>query len=248
MNNYKIEKIINKFLKIENYEDYAPNGLQIEGKEDIKKIITGVSASKDFIKKSVENSADAILVHHGYFWNNEPKTIIGAKKDRIKLLLENNINLYSYHLPLDGHPTVGNNIQLAKLLQVEIISFINPFLIIGKFNVPITTYMLSNIIYDRFNNPPRLFKYKNQESKIYTIAISSGNGQNFIHCLKKYDVDAFLTGEISENIFNLAKEMKIHFYALGHYATEKYGVQALGEWIKKTCNVNTCFVDINSPV
>ncbi|WP_395496521.1 Nif3-like dinuclear metal center hexameric protein [Arsenophonus endosymbiont of Lipoptena cervi] len=247
MNNIKLEKIINQYLKIDNYQDYSPNGLQVEGRAEICKIVTGVTASQALLNEGIKLSADAIIVHHGYFWKNEPQVILNMKRNRLKTLLCNNMNLYSYHLPLDCHPIIGNNIQLGNLMEVEIESYITPFLPIGKFTKSITADNLISRLSNRLNRQP-LYCGDNGPIKIHKIAWSTGSSQDLIQKAAEAGADAFVTGEVSEQTIHIAREMKIHFYAAGHHATEKFGVKLLGEWLNKNYGFQVIFIDINNPV
>lgn len=247
MNNIKLEKLINTYLNIYEYQDYAPNGLQVEGVSDVKKIITGVTASQKLLNEAVKLTADAIIVHHGYFWKNEPVVILNMKHNRLKTLLCNNINLYSYHLPLDVHPVIGNNAQFGNIIDVKIDSYITPLLPMGRFSEQITAYDLMSRLNKRLNRQP-LYCGDNGPQKIHTIAWCTGGGQDFIYNAGEAGVDAFVTGEVCEHTIHIAREMGLHFYAAGHHATEKFGVKLLGEWLQKNYDFEVIFVDIPNPV
>lgn len=246
MNNFKLEKIINEYLKINQYKDCVPNGLQVEGVSIVKKIITGVTASQDLIDQSIKLKTDAIIVHHGFFWKNEPVQILNMKKKRIKKLLCNNINLYSYHLPLDAHPIVGNNAQLGNLINIKKISYICPILPIGQLDKSIKPKKFRKKLQKKFKKKP--FYIENKEKKIKKIAWCTGSGQNLLEKAAQAGADAFVTGEVSEKIFHIAKEMNINFYSLGHHTTEIYGIQALGEWLKKKYGFLVNFINIFNPI
>lgn len=252
MNRNSLEDYLNTLLSPARIKDYAPNGLQIQGKDEIQKIVTGVTASQALIKRAIDEKADAILVHHGYFWKNESYVIRGMKYERIKSLLDHDINLFAYHLPLDIHPTLGNNAQLAKLLNIEITGPLElgnelSVAIQGKLTRPSTGEALSNIISEKLNRaclhiaPP-----SNKEIK--TIAWCTGGGQDYIELAAEQGIDAFISGEVSEKTTHIAHEMDIHFFAAGHHATERYGVKALGEYIAKEHGIEVVFVDIDNPV
>ncbi|MCI2284514.1 Nif3-like dinuclear metal center hexameric protein [Colwellia sp. MSW7] len=252
MNRNSLEHYLNTLLSPERIKDYAPNGLQIQGKDEIQKIVTGVTASQALINRAIDEKADAILVHHGYFWKNESYVIRGMKYKRIKSLLDHNINLFAYHLPLDIHPTLGNNAQLAKLLNIEITGPLElgnelSVAIQGKLASSITGEALSNIISEKLNRaclhitPP-------SNKKIKTIAWCTGGGQDYIELAAEQGIDAFISGEVSEKTTHIAHEMNIHFFAAGHHATERYGVKALGEFIAKEQGIDVVFVDIDNPV
>lgn len=247
MNNIILEKIINNKLNSNKYYDFSPNGLQIEGRSNIKKIITGVSACQILLDKAVEYNADAIIVHHGYFWKKDPLTIKGIHRKRLKTILSNNINLYSWHLPLDGCKTLGNNIQIAKKLKIKIQGEITQFLMWGYLKKSITGKKLSNIIATKFSRIPFYYNCSNK-SKIRKIAWCSGKGQSFISHAAQFGVDAFLTGEVSEETIHLIREYKLHFFSAGHHATEKDGIKQLGNWIIKNYHLDVIFIDVDNPI
>lgn len=252
MNRNNLEHYLDQLLKPEQVKDYAPNGLQIQGKEKINKIVTGVTASQALINKAIEENADAIIVHHGYFWKNESYVIRGIKHKRIKALLDNDINLFAYHLPLDIHPTLGNNAQLAKLLAIDVIGPLelgNNLSVAMQGQLPNSCLgaVLAQNINEKLNRaclhiaPP-----SNKEIK--TIAWCTGGGQDYIELAAEQGIDAFISGEVSEKTTHIAHEMDIHFFAAGHHATERYGVKALGECIAKEHGIDVVFVDIDNPV
>lgn len=248
MLNYKLEKIINFYLKNENIKDYAPNGLQVEGCCEVKKIITGVTACQELIDKAINLQAQAIIVHHGFFWKNESPIINNNKRKRLKSLLINNINLYSWHLPLDLHDEIGNNYCLSKVLKIKIIKKINKFILLGQLNKPTTLKNFTKIITDKLKRVPFVFSSKKASKYISKIALCTGSGQNLISSLYNHEVDAFLTGEVSESTIHYVKENKIHFFSAGHHATEIFGILELGNWLKKNYNFEVNFININNPI
>jgi len=252
MKSNDFEEYLNQLLKPEQIKDYAPNGLQIQGSEHITKIVTGVTASQALIDLAIEEKADALLVHHGYFWKNESYVIRGMKHSRIKALIENNINLFAYHLPLDVHPTLGNNVQLAKLLTIDVTGPLElgnslSIALQGQLSEITSGSDLALLINEKLNReclhiaPP-------SNKKIKTIAWCTGGGQDYIELAAEQGIDAFISGEVSEKTTHIAKEMDIHFFAAGHHATERYGVKALGEYIAKEQGLNVVFIDIDNPV
>ncbi|MGI4816736.1 MAG: Nif3-like dinuclear metal center hexameric protein [Janthinobacterium lividum] len=249
MNNFILEEIINKKLKNHKYKkDYTPNGLQVEGKNEIKKIITGVTACQNLLKIALQKNADAIIVHHGYFWKNQEKKILGMNRHRLKILLSNNINLYSWHLPLDLHPKFGNNIQLGKSLNIITYGYAFPYVLIGKFKKKHTAISLIQTISKKLDRIP--FHYGRTGPKyIKRVAWCTGKGQNFFNQSIKLKIDAYLTGEVSEETIHIAEENKVHFFSLGHHATEKSGIFSLGKWLsQKDQNLSVTFVDIHNPI
>ncbi|QJC33914.1 Nif3-like dinuclear metal center hexameric protein [Enterobacteriaceae endosymbiont of Donacia provostii] len=248
MKNIILEKIINNKLKNNlNIKDYIPNGLQIEGKKYIKNIILGVSACQQLLNIAVKFKTDAVIVHHGYFWNNESPIIKGFKKKRIYTLLNNNINLYSWHIPLDINEKISNNIYLAKILDINIKGKINPFIFYGFLKKKINIKDFLKKIKIKLNRIPLHFG-KNAPKKIYKIAWCSGAGQKFFEQVLNFDIDVFLTGEVSEMNLHISNENKIHFISAGHHATEKGGVIMLSKWLKKKFKLQTHFIDIYNPI
>lgn len=252
MNRKSLEHSLAQLLTPSRIKDYAPNGLQIQGKDEITKVVTGVTASQALINKAIDEKADAIIVHHGYFWKNESYVIRGMKHKRIKALLDNDINLFAYHLPLDIHPTLGNNAQLAKLLNIEITGPLElgnelSVAIQGNLSEVTSGDTLALRISEKLNReclhiaPP-------SNKKIQTIAWCTGGGQDYIELAAEQGIDAFISGEVSEKTTHIAHEMDIHFFAAGHHATERYGVKALGEHLAQEHNINVIFVDIDNPV
>jgi len=251
MNNKKLANKLDQFLEIHQFKDYCPNGLQVEGKAEIKKIITGVTACQALIDIASEENADAILVHHGFFWKGENQEIVSMKYNRIKALIENGINLYAYHLPLDVHPELGNNAQLAKLLEIIDRRPLEPWDKrsvgrVGKFEQVVSPEQLSSRIESVLSRKP--LHIDGGKKEIKSVAWCTGGGQDYITIAAEQGIDAFISGEISERTVHIAREMGIHYYAAGHHATERYGVQALGEWIKGELALDVEFVDIDNPV
>ncbi len=242
---------LDKLLEIEKFQDYAPNGLQCEGKLKIKRLVTGVTASLELIEKAIAWQADAILVHHGYFWRGEDAKICGVKKQRLTHLLSNNINLLAYHLPLDAHAIYGNNIQLAKLFNWQILGDMNLAIgkgigLYGEFIKALNHTELAIYLQQKLQRKALIIAGHNR--KIKTIAWISGAAQNEITTAAKFGVDAFLTGEYSEYNYHLAKELAITFISAGHHATERYGVKSLGNHLAINFNLKHQFIEIANPL
>ena len=250
MNNLELEQLINQKLSSDKINDYAPNGLQVEGKTEIKKIITGVTASQALIDYAISQNADAILVHHGYFWKSESPCIRGMKGKRIKALLVNDMNLYGYHLPLDVHPELGNNAQLAKLLDIENLQPLEKGAVSipvwGELKEPMTGKDFAEKIEKVLNRKP-LICLENGPHLIRKIGICTGGGQSYIDLAAEQGCDAFITGEVSEQTIHSAREQALHFFSAGHHATERYGIKALGEWLAKEYGFDVEFKDIDNP-
>ncbi|MHB2154516.1 Nif3-like dinuclear metal center hexameric protein [Calditrichota bacterium GD2] len=250
MEREKLLTYLNRFLKCDEFNDISPNGLQVEGKKEIKKIVSGVSACVELFEKALDLNADTVLVHHGIIWNFERPVYRGSYKKRVKLLLENDLNLLAYHLPLDAHEIVGNNIQIAK--QLELLD-IQPF---GDYKgaaigfsgeiEPISRKKFFNRIKTLINENALIFPYGPE--KIRSVGIISGAAQKEIQQAVLKGLDVFITGEVSEHIMHYAREEGIHFVAAGHYATERYGIIAISRHLKSKFNIEVEFVDIPNPV
>ncbi len=246
MKNTELENLINEKLNSAAFSDYAPNGLQVEGRTDIRKIITGVTASQALINEAIRQQADAIIVHHGYFWKGESPVIRGMKRNRLKALLANDINLFGWHLPLDAHPELGNNAQLGGLLGAAIQGEIEPLVPWGELGMSVTGPELASWIEARLGRKP-LWCGDTGPEKIQRIAWCTGGGQHFIDAAARFGVDAFITGEVSEQTIHSAREQGLHFYAAGHHATERGGIRALSGWLNETTDLDVIFVDIPNP-
>lgn len=250
MNNLELERLLNEKLSTDRINDYAPNGLQVEGKSEIKKIITGVTASQALIDYAVAQQADAVLVHHGYFWKSENPCIRGMKGKRIKTLLVNDINLYGYHLPLDVHPELGNNAKLAQLLGIGDLQPLEnsstSIPVWGILKDPVTAEEFAQCIEQVLQRKP-LICTENGPHLIRKIGICTGGGQGYIDLAAAQGCDAFITGEVSEQTIHSAREQGIHFFAAGHHATERYGIKALGEWLAAEYGLDVEFKDIDNP-
>ncbi len=248
---HEFEKYLNTLLKPEQIKDFCPNGLQIQGREKITKVITGVTATQALIEQAILEKADALVVHHGFFWKNESYVIRGMKHKRIKALMDHDINLFAYHLPLDIHPSLGNNAQLAKLFAIENVEPLEAgnalsVAVRGEFAQALTAQALEQRISTELNRtcmhiaPP-------SNKAIKTVAWCSGGGQNYIELAAEQGIDAFISGEVSEQTTHIAREMDIHFYCAGHHATERYGAKALAEYFNQHLPVQAKFIDIDNP-
>jgi len=252
MQRSELESYLNTLLSESMIKDYCPNGLQIQGKNDIKKIVTGVTATQALIEQAIAKKADALLVHHGFFWKNESYAIKGMKHQRIKALLANDINLLVYHLPLDAHVELGNNAQLGQLLSINNIkplANLKPLGIVmqGDFTEEVSAATLSENISTTLQRQC-LHIAPSTNKKIKTIAWCTGGGQGYIEAAAEQGIDAFITGEASEQTTHIAREMNIHFFAAGHHATERYGIKALGAHLQQKFDLAVEFIDIDNPV
>lgn len=237
-----------EFLRPGDFDDYCPNGLQVEANDVVEHIVCGVTASQALIDAAVDLGADTILVHHGYFWKGESQSISGIKGQRIRSLIRNNINLLAFHLPLDAHPQVGNNVQLANIMDWQVgESFGEQGLIFeGRLNQPLSAQALVEDIDARLDT--RSLLIGGGEHAVQNLAWCTGAAQGFIEAAAARGVDAFVSGEISEQTTHIARESGIHYIAAGHHATERYGVQALAAEISNRFGVEQRFIDIPNPV
>ncbi|NPA71338.1 MAG: Nif3-like dinuclear metal center hexameric protein [Gammaproteobacteria bacterium] len=237
---------LDDLLEVSSYQDYAPNGLQVEGRKEINTIVTGVTACQALIDAAIELKADAILVHHGYFWKNEKPQIVGLKQKRIKALLMNDINLIGYHLPLDGHAILGNNAQLAQLWSLEDITPKPGLVRLGKLNKSMNMAQFKQVISGSLGRD--VLHLPGGPQEVQTIAWCSGGAQGYIDQAIEWGADVYISGEVSEQTTHQALESGIHYLAAGHHATERLGVKALGEHLSYKFNVVCHFIDINNPV
>jgi dinuclear metal center YbgI/SA1388 family protein len=240
----------NQLLSIKDFADYCPNGLQVQGSNNVERLVAGVTACQALLDAALDVSADAVLVHHGYFWKGEDSPIVGIKRQRLKVLLGYDISLIAYHLPLDAHPHYGNNVQLGKLLGLEVeTSFAigggPPLGLIGKPMNAITGAQFAVHVSKLLQRNPLYIPGKALSLK--RVAWCTGAAQAFITAAVEHQVDAFLTGEVSEQTVHIARETGMHFYAAGHHATERYGVQALGNHLAQHFGLEFKFIDIDNP-
>ena len=252
INREKLTEYLHQYLSCDQFSDYAPNGLQIEGRSSIKRIATAVTASLDVIEKAIHWQADALLVHHGYFWRGELPCLTRNKRQRIALILGNELNLFAYHLPLDCHKEVGNNVCLGQLLQVKNpnshrAGSIENLLWCGTLQQTYSGEDFKHRLTQCFDREP-LWIASNRGAIIKRIAWCTGAAQDYIESAAQLDVDAFISGEVSERTYYQAKELDIHYYAAGHHATERYGIQALGQHLQQSFDLEHQFIDSQNPI
>ena len=250
----------NSLLQPERFTDYGPNGLQVEGKAQIRKIVSGVTASRALIEAAILAKADAIFVHHGLFWRGQTGVVTGWMKERLKLLLAHDINLFAYHLPLDAHPELGNNAQLGQKL-----GFINPKAVergeIQYFGVQSLGWM-ANVAQTSQNQPYLLENLQKHLEKtlkrhvagvfidkcaIKNIAWCTGGAQSYFEAAIAAGADAFITGEMSEPQAHLARECGVAYFACGHHATERYGAPAVAAHVAEKLGLEHEFIEIDNP-
>lgn len=251
MKNTALLAWLDEQLKPHLIKDYCPNGLQVEGKQNINKIVTGVTACQALIDAAITQEADAILVHHGFFWKNEDPTIVGMKQRRIKALLKHDINLFAYHLPLDVHPLFGNNAMLGKLLgldEIESIEGIKPEGVVMRGLNSDKGNLAQFATHLEFVLQRKPLVIGDSEKTIERVAWCTGGGQNFIEQAAAQGADLFVSGEVSEQTTHIAREMDIAYVAAGHHATERYGAMYLGEHIAEKLQLEVEFIDIANPV
>ena len=246
INRTELVTYCNQYLQTESFQDYCPNGLQVEGCDSIVKIVSGVTASQELIDAAIERQADLLLVHHGFFWKGENPVLTGMKKRRLKSLLTHDINLLAYHLPLDAHKILGNNVLLADKLGLDVEQFFagNEIALLGNIK-PQSGAQFKQHIARVLDREPLHVEVDRTISK---VALCTGAAQSYIEQAIAVGADAFVSGEISENTWHIARENNIHYFSAGHHATERYGVQALGEHLASHFALQHEFVDILNPV
>ena len=250
MNTNELEQYIQELLDIGRFQDYAPNGLQVEGRPEIQTIATAVSASLNVIEQAIEKGVDALLVHHGYFWKGESAQIRGIKKNRLSALIKSDMNLFAYHLPLDAYRPWGNNASIAQKLGANVTDVLpwnrqENLLWIGELpdaQSPSKFLEQLKALYG-----PQAVHVDVGRHSIKRIAWCSGGAQDVMEEALVYPIDAFITGEFSERTYYLAKESNVHFYAIGHYASEKDGIFHLGQHLSHQFGLQHIFIDEPNP-
>lgn len=240
----------NRLLGIAGIADYCPNGLQVEGRPQVRRVVSGVTASQALLDAAVEAGADVVLVHHGYFWKGEDACITGMKRRRLQTLLGNDISLLAYHLPLDVHAELGNNVQLARQLDITVEGPLdpgNPRLVglLGSLAEPVSARDFARRVHEVLGREPLLVE---GAGMVQRIGWCSGGGQGYIDQAIAAGVDLYLTGEASEQTFHSAQENGVSFIAAGHHATERYGVQALGDYLARRFAIEHLFIDCHNPL
>lgn len=242
-----IEKHLADTLDINRFRDYCPNGLQVQGSDQVRHVVSGVTASRSLLEAAIDAGADTVLVHHGYFWRGEDPRVIGTRYNRLKLLLKHDINLFGYHLPLDAHPELGNNAQLAKRLG---------FVADGRFGEQDLGWMgtassktvaeLAAVVEQKLGRKPMIIGDPAQV--VARVAWCTGAAQHAMESAISAGASVYLSGEVSEQTVHLARETGVAYLACGHHATERYGVQALGEYLSQQFGIRHTFIDIDNPV
>ena len=239
--------VFNGLLQPERFKDYGPNGLQVEGKSEIRRIVSGVTASRALIEAAIEAGADAIFVHHGLFWRGMDGRITGWLKERIRLLLAHDINLFAYHLPLDAHAELGNNAQLGARLGVQGQAAFGDQNLGWLADVDFAdAAALAGHVQSVLGRKVTLAGVQ-EHKPIRRLAWCTGGAQGFFESAIAAGADAYITGEISEPQMHLAREMGVSFIAAGHHATERYGAPAVAAHVARECGLEHRFIDIDNP-
>ena len=240
----------NTLLQPERFRDFGPNGLQVEGVEQVRKIVSGVTACRALIEAAIDVKADAIFVHHGLFWRGQEGCVTGWMKQRLKLLLAHDINLFAYHLPLDAHPELGNNAQLGLKLGLSTqgrfgeqdLGFIGEGNMQAELATPSALVQRLEIVLNR-----AVTLVGDPQAAIKRIAWCTGGAQSYFEPAIAAGADVFITGEISEPQAHYARECGVAYIACGHHATERYGAPAVASHIAAQLNLEHEFIDIPNP-
>jgi dinuclear metal center YbgI/SA1388 family protein len=238
---------LNEFLNVSEIRDYCVNGLQVEGSTEITGIITGVSVSQRLFEVALEKKAEMIIVHHGIFWKGTPHpfALTGIMRDRLKILLTNNINLAAYHLPLDAHPTIGNNAKIMESLGIpKKTTFDVGFM--GDYTQPIPIGEFISRLEKILPDPVNHLNYGKQTIK--RVAVISGGGSQSVEEAASLGADLFLSGEILEPAVRTSEELGIHVVSAGHYNSERFGPIALADYLRTSVGIPAEFVDIPNPI
>ncbi len=246
-----LQQVFNGLLQPERFKDYGPNGLQVEGRRDIHKIVSGVTASLALIEAAIADGADAIVVHHGLFWRGQDGCVTGWMRQRLAALLAHNINLWAYHLPLDAHPELGNNAQLGLRLGLQVQGHFGEQQLacwgspVAPMTFPSPEHLAVHIA--RILGRPPILVAPINNRPVQRIGWCTGGAQGYFEAAIAAGVDAYVTGEISEPQAHYARECGVAYLACGHHATERYGVQAIAHHVAQQCGLAHVFIDIDNP-
>ena len=244
-----LTQYLDDLLKPEGFKDYCPNGLQVEGREEIRTLVCGVTANQALLDLALTHNADAILVHHGWFWRGESGVVTGIKRNRLKTLLAKDINLYAYHLPLDAHPTLGNNAGLAKAAgwqQTDVFGEQG----LGSIGRPLVNTTIAGLAenLDKVLGRTPFVLADSLTQPVRQVAWCTGAAQGYFEAAIAAGADVFVTGEVSEPMVHLARENGVAYVAAGHHATERFGVQSVGEAIASHFDIKVVYLEVDSPV
>ncbi|MBF0177514.1 MAG: Nif3-like dinuclear metal center hexameric protein [Magnetococcales bacterium] len=247
----EIEQFLAQTMRVDSIADHHPNGVQVRGRESVEKIVSGVSACQAIFDAAVAAEADLVLVHHGMFWDQDPRVVEGSLKERLKTLLQHDLTLMAYHLPLDCHPVLGNNAQILSRLGLEAGEPFGHYhgtalSHVGRCVSPLSIHEFSRQVRDLFGGEPLVLPFGPES--VRHVAVCSGAAPALIREARALGADLFLTGEGTEYIYHFAREEKLHFMAAGHHRTEKFGVQAVGELLAARYGIHHQFIDINNPL
>lgn len=244
----ELTRYLDNLLEAGRFRDYCPNGLQVEGRAEVERVVAGVSASQALLDAAVEVAADAVLVHHGWFWRGEDGRVTGIRKRRLQTLLVHDINLIAYHLPLDSHPQLGNNAQLGERLGWLVEGRFGEQDIgwVGRLPAPMSLAAMARAVEAALRRPPRVIG--DSDLPIYRVAWCSGAAQNLFEQAIALGVDLYVSGEISEQTVHLAREAGVAYIAAGHHATERDGVRALAGHLAERFGLDCRFIDIDNPI
>lgn len=238
-----------ELLACAEFNDYCPNGLQLEGERPVRRLVTGVTASQALIDSALAWDADVLLVHHGWFWKGESPCLVGIKGRRVRSLVHGGTSLLAYHLPLDAHSELGNNRQLARVLDLadaRATALGEGLLWQGRLQRPAAAEELVKVIGTALGRSP--LHLAGHDRPIVSLAWCTGAAQGFIDQAASLGVDAYISGEISEQTTHQARELGLDYFAAGHHATERYGVQALGGHLAEHFRLEHRFIDVENPV
>jgi dinuclear metal center YbgI/SA1388 family protein len=242
---------LNTLLSVDSFKDYGPNGLQVQGRADVRVLVTGVTACRALIEEAIALKADALLVHHGLFWGGDPLRVSGILQQRLKRLLQADITLLAYHLPLDAHDVYGNNVLLAEkmgwVVEGPLLGFMTPDIgCVGHIKQVLSPDAFKETLSSILHNPVQHIAAAPKSIK--RIAWCTGAAEDGIVQAAAQGVDAYISGEISERTVYLARELGLHYFAAGHHATERYGVQALGEMLALRHDLKHHYVELDNPI
>ena len=251
MHRDRIVSFLDELLDVRSIPDFGPQGLQVEGKEDVRKVAVGVTASVELFRRAVEVGADLVICHHGMLWDFDPRVVRGSLKSRLKLLLDHEITLLGYHLVLDAHEEHGNNALIARalgLIDVEPFGEYRGALLgrRGRFERPLAQPEFDARLRDAFGGEPLVFPFG--PDPVSTLGVISGGAVNDFRQAIDAGLDAYLTGEAKESVQELAREERTTYVAAGHYRTETFGVRSLAERLEAEFGLETVFIDVPNPV
>lgn len=245
---HALARHLDALLDAASFDDYAPNGLQVEGTRPIEHVAVGVSANGALIERAIESGADAILVHHGFFWRSDPRTITGLRYRRIAPLIRHGMSLFGYHLPLDAHVSLGNNVGVLEAVGASRTEAFGrpPIGWLGELPEPADRGVIVARLAEATGQTPLALLHG--PASVKRIGVVTGGGAGFFEAALESGADLFVTGEPSEQSQGLAAELGANFVAAGHHATERFGPRRLGEHLHETFGVRVTFIDVPNPV